>query len=188
MRANIVGLLAVALAERRIHQQIAVLVQGPHLVLGRPADDHHMLLEPELLDSPLALLHELGPLVPGDIIAWNLMAVGPDQVPPGGVSCGLGCGISATLSDLEFTSTSLLNDTILQTADATTHAFLLFFEGGIIAGIPITGASTEMLAIAPYEIGTAQASEPGTLTLLVPALAGLNFVRKRSRGRQSAVV
>src|SRR5438046_8443851 len=105
MRANIVGLLAVAL----------VCVCG--VARSNIVYDVNISNGTETISGTITTDGNTGPLVPGDIIAWNLMAVGPDQVPPGGVSCGLGCGISATLSDLEFTSTSLLNDTILQTAD-----------------------------------------------------------------------
>jgi hypothetical protein len=200
MRGNIAGLLAVALMS-------VCGVASANIIYNVDITDGT-----ETVSGTITTDGVIGALDVSDVIAWDLIAVGPvsfhtqslDPTQDSFDQCGanvpgVGCGITATSDQLVFTSVATpgfpyrlglgYNITPGTTADGLNE--IIFQPNGVeVSEFRFTPSQINYVIRlpVPYLIGTAQVPEPGTFTLLGLALAGLGFARKRSRGRQSTAV
>ena len=181
MRQNIVALLALALicvcgvAKSSIVYNVDV-TDGSETVFGTITTDG-----------------VIGTLVGSDITAWDLTATGPVLYGPHTSSTGVGvmcfsgmlqCGVTASLSELNFTDLSGTAALSFDYFDSLGGYYLTFFAPNpfiVINDYFVDGRFNEALVNSRTGlIGTA-VPEPGTFTLLGLAFAGLGFARKRSR-------
>jgi PEP-CTERM motif len=188
MHKNIVGLLAVALIWVCGVAAATPIVYNVNITDGT-----------ETVSGTITTDGMIGTLVAGDVTNWALSATGPvalsinSTLPGAIVDCDSmpSCGLVATADGgLEY---DFSNPTAL------IEFFIIPGPPGVV--IHAGGVTIYLLAIPgnppPYDIsipgglrqiGTASVAEPGTLTLLGLALAGLGFARKRFRGRKSTAV
>jgi hypothetical protein len=191
MREKFVGLLAV----------VFVCVCG----LAQSAPIVYTVDIADALTGTITTDGTIGVLQASDIVAWDL-TLSPtfgslqfDSSAPGSeVTCGSlsGCAI-ASPEALEFESGSSLAFSYLFTSPfppfpTTCVQTLEFADTGVTTfsggpeGCPTGGGGVVARLDAPYTIGAVP--EPGTITLLGLALAGVGFARKRSREQQSTAV
>ncbi len=136
----------------------------------------------------------IGALDLSDVIAWDLIAGGPvsfhtessDPTQDSFANCGATsvCGITATSDALVHTSLGRLglgyNITPGTTADGL-NTIIFQGNGVLVSEFRFTPGEVDYFIPLPVPYLIGKVPEPGTVTLLGLALAGLGFARRRKR-------